>query len=123
MLKELDDYDWGKVFECSGGEGSALDTNNDADVRPAHPDEIVSLDSFGREDVETIFGIYEGIADEKEWECCGQLKDGRFFFIIAGCDYTGWDCQSGGHTFVSMNKNNLLQYGMTEEERKRLGVE
>src|SRR5688572_32434561 len=93
----MDNYDWREAFACAGDpEGE----HNSADVRPAQPSSTVSLAPFGRADVEQVFAIREGEHDERNWLCYGQLKDGRYFFLSAGCDYTGWDCQSGGCAFV-----------------------
>ncbi len=32
---------------------------------------------------------------DMEWRWIGRIPDGRWFLVEAGCDYTGWDCQSG----------------------------
>lgn len=115
----MDDYDWREAFACAGdSEGE----HNSADVRPALPTSKVSLAHFGRVDVERVFAMREGENDERNWLCYGQLKDGRYFFLSAGCDYTGWDCQSGGCAFVSDDQSELLQFGMTADERSELGI-
>lgn len=115
----MDDYDWREAFGCAGDpEGE----HNSADVRPAQPNSNVALTPFGRTDVETVFAIREGENDERNWLCYGRLKDGRYFFLSAGCDYTGWDCQSGGCAFVSNSQEELLQFGITASERADLAL-
>lgn len=46
---------------------------------------------FKPEDVVYIVKAIEGENDGADWEMVGRLKDGRWFYIHAGCDYTGWD--------------------------------
>ena len=116
----IDDYDWQEAFACAGDpEGQ----HNSADVRPALPTSEVSLAPFGRRDVAEVIAMQEGENDERDWLCVGRLSDGRYFFLTAGCDYTGWDCQSGGCAFVSNDKDELLQFGMTRDQRRELGLE
>lgn len=52
--------------------------------------EGVSKDPFTIQDVEEVIASVDGANDESNWVMVGQLKDGRFFKIAAGCDYTGW---------------------------------
>lgn len=114
-----DDYDWIEAFGCAGDPDGQ---NNSADVRPAPPNSSISLSSFGRADVSIIFAIREGEHDGPAWLCYGQLKDKRFFFLSASCDYTGWDCQSGGCAFVAETREDLERFGMDETERSNLNV-
>lgn len=115
MLKELDDYDWCEVF----GEGSG----NTSAIKPTRiPGEKCSLDSFGRKDVAEILGISEGERDESDWMIWGKLKDGRFFVVTAGCDYTGWDCRAWNDGNVAETKENLIQFAMSDAERSRFGL-
>lgn len=64
MLEELESYDW----ECAFNEGG-----------------------LDREDVASIIAMEEGENDGANWIMIGKLKDGRYFWLSAGCDYTGWD--------------------------------
>ena len=107
MLKELDTYDWEEAF----GFGNPQHAN------PTNTTRLVSLDSFSNGDVKTLYGIYEGCNDEDSWECYGKLNDGRYFCLEAWCDYTGWDCQSGGKSFVAGSKEEIEQFGLTEASR------
>jgi hypothetical protein len=76
MLEQLNNYDWEEVFKY------------------AHPrailDEKISTDSFGREDISYVYAIDDGDNDGPDWIALMKLQDGRFAFIAAGCDYTGW---------------------------------
>jgi len=78
MLAELDTYDWQEVFKYAKGLSTIA---GDAEC---------STVPFDREDVESLYALEEGQNDEADWLALGKLKDGRFFFARAGCDYTGW---------------------------------
>jgi len=49
---------------------------------------------FTVEDIEKVFAVYEGENDGPSWHWVLGLKDKRLFYLVGGCDYTGWDCQS-----------------------------
>lgn len=87
MVTPLNDGNWDSVFAYAGepnaGDGSAS-------INPAPPFAKISTDPFSRWDVEKVFGYADGDNDGPNWLMYGKLRDGRFFFITAGCDYTGW---------------------------------
>lgn len=123
MLQELEGYDWAEAFAYAGetrSDGWGL--SGAADVRAANPQGKVRLDPFSREDVAKLVACIEGENDGPSWEALGRLKDGRWFFLSACCDYTGWDCQAGGTATVARTKTELLRYGMTDHEKRRLGL-
>lgn len=35
-----------------------------------------------------------------------------YFYLAAGCDYTGWDCQASGYVEVSMDLERLIRLGI-----------
>lgn len=109
-------YDWHEAFACAGEEGG----NNTADVRTL-PGQNAEATPFARVDVEHIEKLEEGDNDGPDWICLGRLKDGRWFFLRAGCDYTGWDCQSGGHADVGDSLDAMLRWSLSNDERRRLG--
>lgn len=115
------DYDWEEAFRYASG--GNMQTGQ-PDVRRAAPvgDDACPLDPFGIGDVDEILGADEGENDVADWICWGRLKDGRYFSLRAGCDYTGWDCQAGGHAEVASDLGLMRQFGLTEDERERLGV-
>lgn len=116
----MDDYDWREAFGCAGDPEGEF---NSADVRRANPaDSEISIAPFGRLDVEEVYAKQDGEADERDWMVLGKLKDGRYFFLSAGCDYTGWDCQSGGCAFVAGSREEIERYGMDQHERDALGI-
>ncbi len=46
---------------------------------------------FHADDIDTILKYSEGENETKSWLLLVLLKNGRFGFLTAGCDYTGWD--------------------------------
>lgn len=77
-MATLSGYDWEEVFKYGQPEvavpGITTDTSN-----------------FDLTNVEEIYASVEGEGDGPDWVAYGKLKDGRYFSIAAGCDYTGWD--------------------------------
>jgi len=119
MLEQLDSYDWECAFEYAGERPHGLGRK---DIRAAHPMSQVSLAPFTREDVTEIRDIDEGEGDGEEWICVGLLKDGRWFSLVAGCCYTGWDCEASGGAAVAFQEDALLRFGLSVDERLRLGI-
>lgn len=87
MLAELDNYDWAEAFKYAGESGEYRSAS--PDIRKTLGVEV-ALTPFTRDDVVELIGIREGENDGASWKCAGRLSDGRWFFLEAGCDYTGW---------------------------------
>ncbi len=47
-------------------------------------------EGWEEDDVDRVFWEEEGENDGPEWAALCRLKDGRWGFVHAGCDYTGW---------------------------------
>jgi hypothetical protein len=77
--------------------------------------------TFSLDDVAEVIKADEGQNDGDSWLAVGRLNDGRHFFLSAWCDYTGWDCQSGGGAEVADTLDNLIRWRMGDEDRARLG--
>lgn len=116
MLQELDSYDWQEAFGYAGESG----TNGSANVTSVLSNALV--EGFTREDVEEIYGIIEGENDASPWRIYGKLNDDRYFYLEAGCDYTGWDCQADGHAVVAPTREDIETYGLTLEARRVFGL-
>lgn len=119
MIPSLDTCDWREAFAYAGEPGQS----NPADLRPAVPGSTISLDPFTREDVAAIIAQQEGGNDGPPWRMVGQLTDGRWFYLEAGCDYTGWDCRSSGCVSLAASRAEVIEFGCTDEARKVLGLE
>ena len=107
MLEKLDDYDWEHVFRYAEKPEPVLNYKG-------------SLKGFSREDVKTIFAMSDGENDRLNWVGVFLLNDGRYAYVEAGCDYTGWGCQEGGNSWVAPDFEKLWLYGLSEEARERL---
>lgn len=88
MLEELDDDVWAEVFKYAGTPIEYGELPEPPEL--AYPGCTASLEPFGPEDVRRIIASAEGDNDVEDWLMVGELNDGRFFAIRAGCDYTGW---------------------------------
>ncbi len=120
MPPELDSYDWAEAFGYAGEPGTNGSPNIERTVDAE--DAAVAVTPFTRADVTEIVAMSEGENDGPPWIIVGRLHDGRWFHIEAGCDYTGWDCQAGGTTVVSGDRERLIRLGVTAEHRERLGL-
>ena len=91
-------YDWLEVFthggvryNPDGGGTEGLYSNGaSAPKGPGFVDLDVDLSPFGIMDVEFVFAHAEGENDGADWKAAGLLTDGRWFYVSAWCDYTGW---------------------------------
>ena len=102
-----EDFDWIEAFKYANTTRTATNC---------------AKDGFTIADVANVFAASPGENDGPSWMMVGKLNDGRHFFLDAGCDYTGWDCQAGGDAQVADTYENLKRYGMTEDARERLGI-
>src|SRR5258708_2501626 len=109
ILERLDYYDWKEAFKYAAEPTKITET--------AIADGIDA--GFTREDVQTILHIDDGENDGKSWIAVFRLKDGRFAFLEASCDYTGWGCQEGGHSFTAPSYERLLMFGLGKNDRER----
>lgn len=108
----VDSYDWQEAFKFAH--------------KPAHviPERRSNTPEkpFGIGHVREVYHAVNGENDEADWVCLGQLRDGRWFVLNAGCDYTGWDCQAGGEAAIADTYDDAVRLGLTDEQRERLGI-
>jgi hypothetical protein len=88
MIERLNTEDWKEAFGYAGEEGTEAGGGNKPN---AVLGDTVSTAPFCREDVKNIIALSEGEKDETPWLIACELNDGRFAYLEAGCDYTGWD--------------------------------
>lgn len=111
------DGDWAAALAC-GGFKMNPDTKTDSwvsgfSINAAHG---VALD-----DLAAVVHSATGENDGDEWIAVFRLTDGRFGMLSAGCDYTGWDCRSGGRFEVADTWEALCRGVMGDHERHRFG--
>lgn len=110
QMRSEDDWNWGNVF-----------LYGHAPIRTL-VDTTTSTAPVELEHVTEIYASVEGENDGEPWLAIGHLRDGRYFFIEASCDYTGWDCQAGGTAVVASTLDRLVKLGIGSEFRSRLGI-
>lgn len=81
-----------------------------------------SVEFNGWGEIDTVIASDDGCNDGPNWIALFQLHDGRYLFLSAGCDYTGWDCQAGGTIKICRNYNDMIRYGLGDDDRKRLDL-
>lgn len=100
-----EDWDWKEAFgvveaqACMGFNGSI---------------------EFNPSMVTKIHRAVAGENDGESWECIGELKDGRWFFLTAWCDYTGWGCRDGGYVHIGADEEQVRVMGCDDGARGRL---
>lgn len=119
MLDRLNEYDWKEAFGAAGKEKDTALNELPVCVQFAEP---VSTEPFDREDVAEIIAISDGEKDSENWLGVFRLKDGRYAMIDAGCDYTGWGCREWGTAEVCRTLNEMIRYGLSDGQRRRLGL-
>ena len=62
-------------------------------------------------DIVRVIAVWEGENDGDSWRWIVALKSGRFAYLIGGCDYTGWDCQSWLSSVVADNAEAATSIG------------
>jgi len=110
MLRVLDDFDWQEAFEYG------------VSPRGAVPTEEYDLSDVKIEDVAVVLWMDEGENDGPDWIIAGVLNDNRGFFLSAGCDYTGWDCQAGGEAVVCNSIEEMLMFAIDDGNKDRFGI-
>lgn len=123
MLKALEDPDWREAFGYAGEPDTcATSYQHGVDIRAALPTSTVSLAPFTREDVADIVAMSEGENDGPPWVIYGRLHDGRWFYLEAGCDYTGWACHAGGSATMATSREECERFALTDDARARFAA-
>lgn len=68
-----------------------------------------------------------GENDGDSWELIAELEEepevycegSRYVYYTAWCDYTGFDCQGYGYTFVASNVEYIIEYALGNAEYDR----
>jgi len=79
-------------------------------------------EGFGVDDIEEVCGAIEGENDGDDWIIFGRLKSGNWFYLSAGCDYTGWDCRASGKSHVYATRDEIIRMGMDSYARRRFDL-
>lgn len=74
------------------------------------------------DDVARVIVRSEGEPEAWPWMGVFVLRDGRYLYLEAGCDNTGWGCCASGSSWVAADLDSLVQFGLTDHARDRLGL-
>lgn len=85
-------------------------------------EEAFSYAPFNRGDVVEVLHSVEGQNDGDSWVGIFRLADGRFGYLTAWCDFTGWDCQANGHGDTRATIDDVIRELCTDDNRLRLGL-
>lgn len=98
---------------------------------PSHPADPVALTDIAR--VVRYAVSWHGEGDqtgpefssgtELDLALVAELVDGRWISIVAWNDYTGWGCQDGSDVRVGDTEQQVVEFGLDESSRQRLGYE
>ena len=111
-INELrEDYDWREAFKYAADAGERTEGY------------AGDCAGFGFDDVAEVIASDDGENDGAEWIAVFRLHDGRFAYLAAGCDYTGWGCQESGQTWFAASLDALVQWGLTSDARGRLAAQ
>ncbi len=78
---------------------------------------------INRFDVKMVIASAEGCKDERNWVGIFQLKDGRYLYVSAWCDFTGWECQSGGVADFRDTIDDVCRELCTDDDRHRMNIQ
>lgn len=66
------------------------------------------LAPFRLEDVAYVLAALMGENDGPSYYWIVAMKDRTYAYVTGGCDYTGWDCQSGGSAEILVSLREAL---------------
>lgn len=72
-------------------------------------DYVAGFAAWDPDDVAHVIAAAEGSNDGEDWLLVVALRDGRFGFVAAGCDFTGWDCRSQGWSVIADTLDELAK--------------
>ncbi len=103
------DYDWRAAFQEAFNGGYRSFHDDDGDIGPIAG-------------VLEILACTPGDNDGPNWLAVVFMADGRYAYVSAGCDYTGWDCRAGGAVEFAHDVNRIVsKITLDDEARDRLG--
>jgi len=102
------DYDWQQAFMIAAYPEKGL------------PEDKVSTRGCHIADVVEVLGTRDGENEGDRWLGAFKLNDGRFLYVEAGCDYTGWDCRASGTKRVASSLKLLKRWCIPENEHEFL---
>lgn len=106
-------YDWDAIFSLQVQHFKHVGT-------PSYSGSL-DLGGTGLDDIQLCLAAVNGEGEGDEWAGVFLLKDGHYLTVEAGCDNTGWDCQSGASFTFCADEQDAFLFGLTQGARQRLG--
>lgn len=75
---------------------------------------------FALEHIVAVHAEVPGHNDEWDWYWVLELITGQFTLTKAWCDYSGWDCQSGGESVFENTAEDAAMRAPEEEYGRRI---
>lgn len=121
MDERLEGYSWGWIFDdinCTGEYGRGT-----PDLYGALPKGVYDLKTpVLREDLTIMAITDDSDLGDSYWEVYGQLKDGRWIFIHAGCTESGFDATGHACATIANSREECERFALTKGARERFGI-
>lgn len=104
------DYNWQQAFEYASMPQPCVGST-------------CSLAGCSIDDVTDVIASSDGENEGPWWIGVFVMRDGRYLFVRAVCDNTGWDCWSKGQSWVADDYEALFQFGIGGDDRSRLRLD
>ncbi len=72
--------------------------------------------------IKDLYYCKEGCNDETPWILIGKLNNGKYFYYIAGCDYTGFGCRGFMYLYIESVLENLIDYALSKYVRLQVAT-
>ena len=89
---------------------------NDYDARNA-----LEVSGVSPSDVAEVIHWQDGENDGDPWYFVVKLKNDLFSYGESWCDYSGWECRSGGESWNASDLDTLVKFRMTPAARRAFG--
>ena len=83
---------------------------------------VLAYCNYELNEVSDVLHYREGQNEGDNWLCVFKASDGKFVYVTAGCDYTGWGCQEDGWS-VEADSLEALVPEMDTEGRMAFGYQ
>ena len=90
----------------------------DSIVRPMPGVAAAPLGDFPN-NIQDYFWLNDGKNDEHPWYLLARLSNGTFVFLMASCNFSGFECEGQIHVYAATDLQTLYDNGMPEAARFR----
>lgn len=105
-------------YECCTAQKEVYEGRHDSDLCAALL--YNGQPNFCCADIVDILASVPGEHDGNNWHWVVKLRSGEVFLVEAGCDYTGWDCQSHADSQEYATPNKAASAAKDDSDRQGL---